>query len=174
MLPEINHKILSILWKIKETLWTTLFPYILMSFQSSSPKIDCINRYITLKLWVSSFFDFIIASMLPEIMHWYFLIYGKFKETPWKTLFSVILMTFHSSNSPKQIAWMNTSHLNCEKTVPFTFIIASLCPEIIHKLHFNICNFQEILQNSKLSSFDDLPLKLTINRLKSENTISKL
>jgi len=46
------------------------------------------------------YFNFIIASMLPEKFPTFFSMYGKQKEIPWKTLFSSILMIFHSS-SPK-------------------------------------------------------------------------
>jgi len=68
------------------------------------------------------------------------------------TMKCTVFCYFHVSSSLKQIAQMKTPHPNWEITVSLTFIVASMLPEIIHKILFNLWNFKEMPWNTMFSS----------------------
>jgi len=131
MLPKINHKILFILLKIKET-WNTLLCFVLMVNSTEAnlkqiaeiktPHPNCGNTYYLI---------FITASMLPEIFTRYFSIYGISRKN-YKIHCSVLLWWSSTQAHLQQIAEMKTSHVNCGETAFYNFIIVSMLPEIFH------------------------------------------
>jgi len=112
MLPEIIHKMLFSVWKIKEIPWRTLFYFILRNFHSRTLKTDCKNKNTRSKLWENSCFDIYNTIHVA-------------KNNPQDTIKCI-----STQNHPKQISEIKTPYLNSRKTVFIIIMTACIFSEI--------------------------------------------
>jgi len=117
-----NCQVTFILWKIKETHWSTLKRLFLMNIHWSSSKTDCTNEEYILKLCENTHFDNYNVSYVGRKNDQVIFIFMEHQGNSLINTERLFLMNIHYHW--KLIAPINYPYPNYVKTVHFKFLIS--------------------------------------------------